>query len=196
MPGRSGVLESAKQLTSGPCPERRARVPRSPSLSGPARDPLDADHDSLRLSAYGKRSSACHRLGWARGVQRSSPPGRARSGGQGSHSQVDLPAAGRMRSMAAVGRSAVHRRLSWARGVQSNSHPGRAWSGGLGSHARVDRPAARRLWIETAGGRSAARRRRSGARKEWSSSSAARLWAVPGATGEGPTLEWTSPLPA
>ena len=177
------------------------------------------------IKAAGGRSAARRRRGGARGVQSSSPPGRARSGGQarqGPHSCVDRPAASQLWIETAGGRSAARRRLGGAegaRGVQGSSPPGRARSDGPGSHSRVDlpaafrmliqtagggnlarcaraelgsgsakplpsgpcperqgshacvdRPAARRLWFETDGGRSAARSRRSGARGVQSSS--------------------------
>jgi len=77
-------LGSAKQLLSRPCPEWEAR---DPLLWGLARGMQDADQaiqqQECRLPAAEQ----------ARGVRSGSHRGCARSGGQGSHSCGDLPAA-------------------------------------------------------------------------------------------------------
>ena len=107
---------SVEQLLSGLCPEqpRRARVPL---LRGPARGLPDVE--SLWIKTAGNKSVVRRRQSGALGVQSSSPSGCARSGGQGSHSCVDRPAACWVRIMirASGSKSAARRRRSGARGV-------------------------------------------------------------------------------
>ena len=176
-------MGSVKQLPSGLCPERWARVP---PLCGPARGPLGANQG---IQQQERRSPAAER---GSGSAKQLPPGSARSGWQGSHTCVGRPAACRVWIRASGSKSAARLWRSGAagaQGVRSSSTLGFARSGGQGSHSCVDRPAACRGQI----GHLAARAPLADGGAGLGGCEAAPLRALPASPGKGPTLVWTGP---